>query len=321
MSLNCLRRTPEWDSPIFKVLANNDTGNARGHQGGIVIPKDLRPFFPGLTGSVSLITPTIDKRIDAQLFVENDFKGSVSTRYQYQTWGGERSPESRLTDQLGAMRNLAKGEDVLIIRRSIDRLDSYRLTLVRRDSPEFSELLPLIGSRRWGVLAVQSPPVSDSDLHYALAEESSRESAPFSLIDPSAESVVSTVKKVARSLAFRTRVLEQYDETCSVCGEALKSPNGFIEVDAAHIVPRALFGADDARNGFALCKRHHWAFDKGLFGVCEDRKICIPSSVSELPQNSTLIKFIGHSIREAKNSSLQADPGAFHWHRENVLLK
>ena len=29
------------DSFVFKKLSHNDTGKARGHQGGIVIPKDI----------------------------------------------------------------------------------------------------------------------------------------------------------------------------------------------------------------------------------------------------------------------------------------
>jgi putative restriction endonuclease len=37
-----------FDRPMFKRLAPNDTGAAPGHQGGIVIPKDLGPYFPDL---------------------------------------------------------------------------------------------------------------------------------------------------------------------------------------------------------------------------------------------------------------------------------
>jgi len=36
---------------------------------------------------------------------------------------------------------------------------------------------------------------------------------------------------------------------------------------AAHILPFARFGNDDMRNGMALCKMHHWLFDKGLISV------------------------------------------------------
>ena len=58
---------PTWDSPFFKRLANNDTGNARGHQGGIVVPKDLRQFFPELDeGRTSSDTPIIPVRPSKQ---------------------------------------------------------------------------------------------------------------------------------------------------------------------------------------------------------------------------------------------------------------
>lgn len=321
MLLRCLVHSPEWDFPVFKVLANNDTGNAAGHQGGVVIPKELRIFFPGLTGTVSAANPTVDHRIEAQLFVENAYKGTVSTRYQFQSWGGLRSPESRLTDQLGPLRNLATGNDVLIIQRSIDRLDYYRLTLVRRRSPEFPAIVGLIGPHRWGVLDRTTPPVSDSDLDSVLTEEVAREAAPFSLMDPSAGTNTSTVKKVARSIVFRKRVLEQYEQTCAVCGEALKSPSGSLELDAAHVVPRALLGTDDVRNGLALCKRHHWAFDKGLFGVGDDRKVLVPEVVSAIPGNASLQELHGQPVREATSGSLRVHPDAFAWHRIYAMIR
>lgn len=320
MALRCFIPSPEWDFPFFKVLANNDTGAASGKQAGVVIPIELRRFFPGLSGPVSATNPTIDHRIEAQLFIEDVYKATVSTRYQFQTWGGTRKPESRVTDNLKPLRDHASGGDVLIIQRSIDRLDYYRLTLIRKSHPEFSTVTALISGRRWGVLHASTPPVSDDDLDSAIAEEKIQEAAPFNLIEPTAGTTTSTVKKVARSIAFRSTVLEQYEETCAVCEEALRTPAGLIEVDAAHIVPRSLMGADDARNGFALCKRHHWAFDKGLFGVDDNRKVLVPKMVSLIAQNSNLKKFHGHPIREAKVVALKVDPRAFAWHRTNLMI-
>jgi putative restriction endonuclease len=141
-----------WSQPIFKILANNDTGAAPGHQGGILIPKALRKYFPELSGAVSGVKPTIDKRLKAELFVEGKFLGTVNTRYQFQTWTDTRSPESRITDRLGPMRDLAAGGDVLVINRSTLSATEYRLTLVRKSSAEFPTIKQLIGARRWGVL-------------------------------------------------------------------------------------------------------------------------------------------------------------------------
>jgi putative restriction endonuclease len=107
---------PAWDAPFFKRLANNDTGNAPGHQGGIVVPMELRPYFPELDqGRTSPATPTVDRRLVVELFDGGSFLGQCATRYQFQTWGGDRSPESRITENLGPLRNRAHGGDLLIM--------------------------------------------------------------------------------------------------------------------------------------------------------------------------------------------------------------
>ncbi len=320
MALIALIPSIDWDLPFFKVLAKNDTGAASGHQGGIVIPIDLRPYFPGLSGITSSWNPTTDHRIEADLFVENRFISSVSTRYQYQTWGGTRRPESRLTDQLSPLRNLANGGDILIFQRGIDHLDKYRLTLARQSSSEFTVLQDLIAGRRWGTLGTAIP-MSDYELATALNQEQQRESSNFSLTDNEALQVESRVLRIARSVAFRLSVTKLYEYTCAVCDESLKSPRGMMELDAAHIVPRSLLGSDDARNGIALCKRHHWAFDNGLWGIGNQREIIVPSSVSRIKNNAVLASFNGSPIREANQPNLRAHADAFSWHRENILLR
>ena len=57
----------EFDRPVFKQLSYNDSGESPGHQGGIVIPKDLDPYFPQLSGKISSSNPTIDENIKAIL--------------------------------------------------------------------------------------------------------------------------------------------------------------------------------------------------------------------------------------------------------------
>lgn len=308
----------EWDSPFFKVLANNDTGNSRGHQGGVVIPKELRSFFPGLSASFSAEKPTNDKRIEAELFIENEPDAIVNTRYQFQSWGGKRNPESRITDNLGSLRNKAQGGDILIIQRSIDRIDRFKITLVRQSSKEFIHVKSQTGIRKCGALLVESPPVSDTNLNVAIEDEKLLESKPFILFDDSAAVNTTTVQKIARSIAFRSNILDLYAGTCAACGEALRTPSGLIEIEAAHVIPRSKKGQDEARNGFALCRRHHWAFDKNLFGIDENRKIFVPSIVSAIPQNATLKQLHGLNIREANNADLRVHPEAFRWHFQQI---
>ncbi|WP_226006621.1 HNH endonuclease [Natrinema salinisoli] len=78
-----------------------------------------------------------------------------------------------------------------------------------------------------------------------------------------------------RSSAFRQAVREAYNETCAICGSQRRSPAGNPEVEAAHIYPKSEGGSDDVRNGLALCKLHHWAFDTGWVSVTDDHQIIV----------------------------------------------
>ena len=121
---------PTWDAPFFKRLAANDTGNAvgKGHQGGMAIPKELRRYFPVLNaGITSAQSPTVDRSLMLELFDAGVFLGNCVSRYQFQTWGGTRPPESRITGNLGPLRNLAHRGDLLFVQRSRDRIDAFRL--------------------------------------------------------------------------------------------------------------------------------------------------------------------------------------------------
>ncbi|MEO6918655.1 MAG: ATP-binding protein [Collimonas sp.] len=208
MALNCLDKSAEWGPPIFKVLANNDTGSAPGHQGGVVIPEALRQYFPQLKGSVSPQHPTIDQRMEADLFAENAFLATVSTRYQYQTWGGARSPESRLTDQLGPLRNLARGGDILVIQRRADDSSRIRLTLVRKSCADYSTLAALTGTRRWGAL-VFSETIKGEDQAVTIEEEESDDAPSAKDLDTSLTPYWGAVAYVARCAR---RFLECYEK-------------------------------------------------------------------------------------------------------------
>lgn len=82
-------------------------------------------------------------------------------------------------------------------------------------------------------------------------------------------------RRRARDYAFAAMVKEVYDDTCAVCGSSRETPTGNPEVEAAHIYPKHEGGADDIRNGLALCKLHHWAFDSGWFSITDAYEIVV----------------------------------------------
>jgi len=309
----------KWDFPFFKKLAANDTGSSPGHQAGMVIPKELRIFFPSLTGHPTATNPTVDRNVRALLTVEGKEIDLVTTRYQIQTWGGTRRPESRLTGNLTSLRDQAGPDDFLIIQRNIRELDFYRLSLIKTTNPSYKHLVNITKGKRWGVLQGNIP-VTQAGIDASKEEEFQRERSTFNLFDSDIRRTETRSTRLARSIVFRESVQKIYNYTCSVCGVSLKSPRGHVEIDAAHVVPRNLDGSDDARNGIALCKRHHWAFDLGLFSIDKQRKIIVPDIVAKIPQNKVLSDLSGISIREASEEKLVVNGEALRWHRDNVLV-
>ncbi len=194
-----------WDEPFYKLLARNDTSDAPGHQGGLVLPKTLRQYFPNLTGVITKQTPTIDHDITAVLFSGSTFLGTVNTRYQYQTWKGTRSPESRITGSLGILRDIAHEDDLLIIQRSLEKLDLYKFTLVGKETKEYKRCKKMI-KNRWGLLSNESP-VTHEELLETISELREKESTPFNIFEEIKHKERKS-KIIARSIAFRETIRE-----------------------------------------------------------------------------------------------------------------
>ena len=307
------------DGFFFKVLAHNDTGQATGHQGGIVIPKDLASFFPPVAKTSG---PTQDVRLRAALYVDGRHAGTVSTRYQHQTWGGTRSPERRLTDNLGALRNVASGGDILLFRKNLEDEASIELFLISKGSDAFANVAKMTEGRRWGILDQSDPPVSQEDLEEASNYVEQETQAPPSAFSAGRDFETSVLMRRARDHAFRQRVIASYSERCAFTSRRFIIPvSGLVGLDAAHIVPVKAGGSDDPANGLALTKDLHWAFDRGLIGVDASRRLVVPRAVQGIVGNEFLRDLHGKPILEASDTRSRALDVAFEWHREHVLMQ
>jgi HNH endonuclease len=91
------------------------------------------------------------------------------------------------------------------------------------------------------------------------------------------------INKDAREKAFRAIILEEYRCQCAVCQSkfSLKQSNDapLVEAEAGHIIPVQEHGPDDPRNGLSFCRRHHWAFDIGLFTITDSKAVKVSPSV------------------------------------------
>lgn len=87
------------------------------------------------------------------------------------------------------------------------------------------------------------------------------------------QTVISQIARKYRATDFRKRVLGAYEHRCAACGVQLEL------IDAAHIIPvAAQTSTDETRNGIALCKTHHHAFDRNLISFDQNYKIEVSDS-------------------------------------------
>jgi len=132
------------------------------------------------------------------------------------------------------------------------------------------------------------------------------------------ESVTYTVSAPKRGEAFRQVVLREYDFTCAVCEMKFRLGE-LVEATAAHIVPKRKSGTDDPRNGLALCRTHHWAFDTGIFTLNNGYEVLLsPVTQQAETRNFGLCGLGGKSIMLPGNEVLRPHREALAWHREHV---
>ena len=115
-----------------------------------------------------------------------------------------------------------------------------------------------------------SSPGEVDDTVRALREATASE--PSLTDDPD---VFSEQQQRTSSAAFREAVRDAYSNRCVVCGARRETPAGNPEVEAAHIYPLSENGSNDIRNGRALCKLHHWAFDTGWLSMIDEYELLV----------------------------------------------
>ena len=331
MTITEILDKPDWDTPFFKRLAKNDTGAANSNQSGMVLLKELRPYLPRLNeADTSKSAPTTDRRLSVELFMGTiRVAGITEVRYQFQTRGAKRAPESWITHPKGELGwhplwDIATSGDVIIFQRRLDAIDRFRMILVQKRTPEFAEIATVVNSRRGGPLYLDNQPVTQAEFTSAINAIDALAQQPFEVLLPQVKRVVTRQNRVARTCVFSDRIRREYQFKCAVSGIFVVTPaepHELYEVESAHIVPLNKGGSDDFRNGLALTQTLHWAFDHGLFGITPARTIYLPKRVrtAKSGQNVFLHQYQNKPISEAKTQSLRAHCDAFDWHMEHLV--
>ena len=128
-----------------------------------------------------------------------------------------------------------------------------------------------------------------------------------------------TILQPTRDPAFRRLVLKSYASTCAVCGARLVTSSGISIIDTTHILPFSRFHNDDLRNGMALCKTHHWLFDKGLISVDEHYRALVSKAIEKEEPERLVSRFKGREIRLPESAERFPSQVALEWHRGEVF--
>lgn len=307
----------DWDEefvgPLFKRLTLTDANRGNAHTSGPTLTKPIRGYFPDPSGEPR-------RRTDIEvILINDDAAGTVMV------WAGpaviqiQGAPAETYLSEVQPLRRLMQEDDLLLIEPSVSNPRRFRITRVAQNSSRFSSLNVLaVGGA--GLLEKAVPPPSDFDFVNATSELNNRLAQPFELFDASAVWLPAG-RRIARSRAFVGKVISAYDSRCAFCGLGAKLADGRSEVQAAHIVSRGKMGVDDVRNGLALCRVHHWAFDEGEIRVDADLTIRVNPKVAATLENGPLSAVEGMSLQVPLDPKLHPHADALKWHREIIAFK
>jgi len=217
------------------------------------------------------------------------------------------------------MRNIPLGARRILENSRIN----LQPTLVQIKNPEiYNEILKIARRKKSDIdfsdYILNLKGVSEAEIKEAEKEIEDISQKPFSMLANGRGLVVS--KRKARDTAFARKIVTNYDGKCVICGSRWIVDSS-LEVEAAHIIPVEHDGLDDIRNGFALCRFHHWSFDKGVFSVDDDYKVVVSPRVKEFSESyETIGRLKGNSINLPKDGKFLPNKDALKFHRDKIFV-
>jgi hypothetical protein len=127
------------------------------------------------------------------------------------------------------------------------------------------------------------------------------------------------VSSQKRDQAFKDVVLEQYAFACAVTSMKYRSEQ-LVEAQAAHIISKHHKGSDDPRNGIALSRTAHWAFDKGMFTISDQYDIVVHPKARHASVNIfPILDLHGQPIARPDDEAFLPHKDALRWHKKEVF--
>jgi putative restriction endonuclease len=123
-----------------------------------------------------------------------------------------------------------------------------------------------------------------------------------------------------RDQQFTVDVLENFRYSCAMCGFHAVLNGLATGVDAAHVRWHSADGPDRLENGIALCKLHHWAFDKGILAIDDANIIQVASVFVTQVEGGLPLESLAGCPLATPPRSRRIGEEFLEWHRNNVYL-
>lgn len=240
------------------------------------------------------------------------------------TWWIHYSPKAGGMDMAvnaGLIRCMTDHQPLLVLRQELDKTSAkgahHRLLglgFVEDFDPK-ADLFRIRGLEWSEATALLGLSLTDDLVETALRLESLEQWAPF----VAENQAIYQVSREKRDAAFKGIVLANYSHTCAVTGLCFSSKR-YTEAHGAHIIGKEVRGTDDPRNGIALSRSVHWAFDKGMFTISDQYEVVInPKVRSASIANFPLFEMDRRKITLPKDAHYHPHLEALAWHKTEVF--
>jgi putative restriction endonuclease len=125
--------------------------------------------------------------------------------------------------------------------------------------------------------------------------------------------------QTGRDARFRIEVVVlAYKYTCALTGFRMTTLEMESIVDAAHIHEFRDSRNNDPRNGIALSKNAHWQFDRGLWSLSDDYRVCVNREkfIEEGVPGQRLADFEGRRVFLPSDPKYWPEHKYLDWHRK-----
>lgn len=122
-----------------------------------------------------------------------------------------------------------------------------------------------------------------------------------------------SIESLFTTSVFRDFVMTGYCRKCAITGNSIEY-NELLNLEAAHIHPRAHGEINLPSNGIAMSRDIHWAFDKGFFTINDDYTVKVHEDI----KSEYLNQYNGKKIFLPENDFFRPSKEFLKYHRDNI---